>query len=126
MLWLNDLLQRKHELGLSNSAIACRSGVSKPTVNRVLAGKGSGTSITNVQKIAESLKADIRLMPTADVDKILSDRARKIAQKIVTMVQGSSGLEAQAVSPKQLKRMVSQTVHELMAGPKQRLWDDDQ
>jgi transcriptional regulator with XRE-family HTH domain len=125
MLWLNDLQQRKQELGLSNAAISRRSGVSISTVERVFAGRGEGVSIGRIQKIAEALEAEVRSIPTADAGDVLDQRARRIAQGIVSSVQGSMGLEAQAVSKSQLRRMVEQTIHELRAGPKRVLWEND-
>jgi hypothetical protein len=38
------------------------------------------------------------------------------------MVQGTSGLEAQAVDREALEQMIRRTTHELLAGPKRRLW----
>ncbi len=123
-MWLNDLQQRKQELGLSNAVLSRRSGVSISTVERVFAGRGEGVSIGRIQKIAEALEAEVRSIPTADADTVLDERARRIARSVVSSVQGSMGLETQAVSEEQLNRMIKQTVHELRAGPKRMLWEN--
>jgi hypothetical protein len=43
-------------------------------------------------------------------------------EAIARMVQGSSALESQAVDSDTYRQMVRQSVHELMAGPRRRLW----
>ena len=93
-------------------------------MDRILSGRGERASIENVQKIAEALEMEVRVRARSDADTVLDRRARRIANAIVRAVQGSSGLEAQAVSKKQIKRMTNQTVHELKAGPKRRLWEE--
>jgi len=39
------------------------------------------------------------------------------------MVQGTSALESQAVDSETYRQMVRQTMHELMAGSRRRLWN---
>ncbi len=79
----------------------------------------------NIQKIARVLEMEVRLVPNADADIVLDRRARRLAHRIVSAVQGSSGLESQAVSKKQAMKMTQQTIHKLKAGSKRRLWDED-
>ena len=46
----------------------------------------------------------------------------KKARELVGMVQGTSGLESQAVGQNQIEKMISQLVHQLMAGSRRKLW----
>ncbi len=53
---LSDRLnQRRQELGLIVETLAKRSGVSRPTVQRILSGSNPTASFANVLAIAEAL-----------------------------------------------------------------------
>ena len=67
---------------------------------------------------------EVRVRPNAEANTVLDRRARRLAESIVKTVQGTSGLEAQAIGKRELRHMVEQTVHELMAGSKNRLWEE--
>ena len=117
------LERRRRELGMSRAVVARRSGLSLPTVQRILSGGGETAAFVNVLAIANAL--GIRLEVRAeDADEILERQAREKARHLVALVQGSAGLEGQAVDERSLKQMERRTVHELRAGSKRRLWGD--
>ncbi len=122
-LWKN-LDTRRRELGLSYELLSKRSGVSRPTVQRVLSGNHAQASFANVVAIAESLGLAVRLDSTVDVRNLKSEQAKRKAKKLVSLVQGTSGLEGQAVDKKAIESMVEQTTHELLAGSKRKLWSE--
>ena len=102
--------------------LARLSGVSVPTLTRTLRGKNAHASFTSVMAIAQALGISIerREEPaTAFLEKV----AERKAAKLVSMVQGTSGLEAQAISNEQVEAMRRQTVHELLAGSRRKLWE---
>lgn len=113
---------RRRELGISQAALANRSGVSLPTVHRILSGHGSAMSVENILAIAQVLGMDLEAVPRVDAGTILEQQARKKAERLVRMVQGTSALEAQGVSSRHLGQMVKKTVQELLAGSRRRLW----
>jgi transcriptional regulator with XRE-family HTH domain len=114
----NDLDRRRRALGITYKALAKRSGVPMPTVVRILSGSDSGARYANVQAIASALGDD------ADLEQFRETQARRKAQHLVAMVQGTSGLEGQALDEATIARMVNQTVHELLAGSGRKLWSD--
>lgn len=116
------LNQRRKELGMTYEALAKRSGVSMPTVVRILTGKDPHASFGNVGAIAKTLALAIAFQPTATSQEVKERQAARKARELVGLVQGSSGLEAQAVAPAELDAMMRQTVHELLAGPARFLW----
>ena len=122
-LWKN-LDTRRRELGLSYELLSKRSGVSRPTVQRVLSGNHAEASFANVVAIAESLGLAVRLDSTVDVRDLKREQAKRKAKKLVSLVQGTSGLEGQAVDKKAIESMVEQTTHELLAGSKRKLWSE--
>ena len=121
----DGLNQRRQELGLSVETLAKRSGVSRPTVQRILSGSNPTASFSNVLAIAHALGLSLRLDARMDIGTMKRDQADRKARKLVSLVQGTSGLEEQAVDKKTLETMVEQTTHELLSGSKRRLWSDE-
>ena len=112
---------RRRALGMSRAELARRSGVSLPTVNRVLSGKEKRPSTTNVASIAECLRVVVRLGAESDIEElepsatVIERRARVKASQLVGLVQGTMALEAQAVDDKTLAQMVETTAWRLLA-----------
>jgi transcriptional regulator with XRE-family HTH domain len=123
-LWLKDLDKRRRELGLSYERLSKRCGVSVPTVQRVLSGRHTEASFANVAAIAEGLGLGLRFESRVDPGRLRREQAERKARRLVALVQGTSGLEGQAVDPEAVEAMVEQTTHELLAGPKRKLWGD--
>lgn len=124
------LERRRRDLGLSKAAVAARANVSLPTVNRLLAGNERRLTLVTVEAVARVLGVVVHLGASAGFEEVESafeirkKQAAKKARRLVGMVQGSMGLEAQAVSPDKLDQMMQQTACELMAGSPRKLWED--
>ena len=65
---------------------------------------------------------DFELRNTADEQTFAEQQAESKARTIVRIVQGTSALEAQGVDSGTRQQMVKQTVHQLMAGSRRKLW----
>lgn len=113
---------RRRELGLSQSVLAERSGVSLPTVQRILGGQSPAASFETTAAIAQAMGMQLDAVPILPAEEILEEQARKKAERLVGLVQGTSALEAQAVSARQIGQMTKKTVQELLAGSRRRLW----
>ena len=126
----SQLDRRRRQLGMSKTAVARRSGVSLPTVNRILSGKENRPSLACLRAIAAVLGVEVRIGAESNVAEVVHPltlkelRAQEKARALVAMVQATMALEGQAVDPEDVERMVRQTVHELMAGSSRRLWED--
>ena len=114
------LCQRRHELGIPLNVISHKAGVSTSTVKRVLAGE-MAASFSTVARIADVLGVDLQIKARS-VDQMLVSQARAEAKRLVKMVQGTSALEAQAVDKKALRRMEAGTLHDLLNGPRSKIW----
>jgi transcriptional regulator with XRE-family HTH domain len=123
-LFLKSLDERRRELGLSYELLSKRCGVSRPTVQRILSGHHVAASFANVVAIAESLGLGLRLDSKVDTRDLKREQAERKAKKLVALVQGTSGLEGQAVDENSVESMVEKTTHELLAGSKRKLWSD--
>ena len=118
----NYLENRRRELGMSCATLARQTGLSLATVQRILSGKHEMASFASVADIARALGAQITVHPQMDTLAFLSKQARRKAEQLVGTVQGSSGLEGQAVDQETLQDMVSNTAAALMKGSRRSLW----
>jgi transcriptional regulator with XRE-family HTH domain len=127
----HDLASRRRDLGIPYSALAELSGVSQPVVQRLLSGKLEAPRFPSVVAVARALglcnlrileDGTIRFDARVDAQTHRAQQAWRKARKLVGMVQGTSGLESQAVSQAEFESMVERTYHELLAGSNHRLW----
>jgi transcriptional regulator with XRE-family HTH domain len=103
--------------------LAERSGVSLPTVQRILRDGGEHTTYANLEAVALALGMSFELRSTCDEQDFAEQQALTKAKAIARMVQGTSALESQAIDSDAYQQMVKQTVHELMTGTRRRLWE---
>ncbi len=124
----NILAERKAKLGMSEAYIARRSGVSQSVVHRILSGKHSRAVFKDFLAIAKVLGLKETRVPNGfdlrwqSIPSILEDRAELLATVQAALVQGTSGLEGQAVSHQEQERLFLEYKSKLLAGPKKDLW----
>jgi transcriptional regulator with XRE-family HTH domain len=118
------LESRRRELGISVASLAKRSAVSMPTVSRVLSGRAPHASFANVLAIAKALGLEIKMEAKSPAADYREEQAKRKAQRLVTMVQATSALDAQAVDARTLGEMTHDTVRELLTGSPRALWSD--
>jgi len=119
---IRSLNRRREQLGMSLGALAARSGVSLPTVQRILAGDHRSPRLSNVLALANALAMRVDLTPQSDADELLERAARQKAERLLGMVQGSAALEGQGLDEATRERMIQRTVHELLAGSRRKIW----
>lgn len=102
-LMLKNLDDRRRELGLSYELLSKRSGVSRPTVQRILSGHHAAASFANIVAIARSLGLGIRFDSTVnahDLEREQAERgeeARRLGPGNVRARGPGSGSESSAV-----------------------------
>lgn len=122
-----SLNARRKELGLSKSALAERSGVSCATVKRILGGRG-GVLVENLQAVARVLGTKVVLGESVEVETVatIADLREQVAmekaKRLAALAQGSSALEAQAVSSDVVESVERDIFHDLLAGSNRKLW----
>ena len=116
-----DLGQRRTDLGMPIDVLAKRSGVSEPTVKRILRNGYETVSFAKVMSVANALGIDLRMGSREDTYTMRRNQALMKAQSLVNLVQGTSALEAQAVDSVTIKQMVEETMHKLLS-TKKKLW----
>lgn len=117
------LNSRRVSLGMSYSVVAARSGVSEPTVKRILGGHMAAASFANVVAVAEALGASVGVDEVAP-DELCRRQARRKAEQVARLVQGTSALESQAVDASTYSQLLERSYHQLMAGSRRRLWSE--
>jgi len=118
----SELDLRRRELGMSHAVLAQKAHLSLPTVQRILSGRQTNASWANVVALAEALGMAIDIRAVTDTEDLREKQARRKAEQLVKMVQGTSGLEGQALDQQKFDQMLRRTVHELLAGPDRKLW----
>ena len=117
--FLEQLRQRREQLGMPLAVLAAKAGVPMQTLHRILHGEASA-HFDKVLAVAQALEVVLsaRKVKAREVRK---RQARATAKRLVGMVQGTSGLEGQALDRDTLEEMTEQTTHELLAF-KHKLW----
>ena len=121
MTRLDDILRgldkRRRSLQMPLAVLCERSGVSVSTANRALSGCGA-VSFATVARIADALGVELSCVRSRSIAEMRHHEAAVAAKRMVSMVQGTSALEGQAVDPEQLALMEQRTEAELLsAGP---------
>ena len=107
---------------MSCAAVAARAGLGLRTVQRALSGKET-PELHTLEAIAKALGASIKLrLEGQDVDVVKRQQAERKAARLVSITQGTSALEAQAVPGKTLARLRKQTAMKLLTGSPRKLW----
>jgi transcriptional regulator with XRE-family HTH domain len=120
----NILKARRKKLGIPIAALARLSGVSVPTVNRILRNPGTA-QFGNVAAVGKVLGIDFRTARKVRVETLLQARALQKARYVARVVQGTQGLEAAGVDADGYERLVNLAAETLLAGKKRKLWDED-
>lgn len=108
---------------MSMAALAKRSGVSLPTVQRILSGHSSA-SFESVVAISDALGVEFEVKAATTPHEFIREGALAKARNLVKMVQATSGLEGQAVATETINELTDKALHTLMAGSRRKLWTD--
>jgi len=118
---LSTILQnRAKELEMSLSDLARRSGVSRATVIRILAGKDLRYSVSNLQAILSALGMTMDLVATP-AEQFKEAIAMQKAQRLIALTQGNVALESQAVSASSAQAHLD-TIKARIASSSRKLW----
>src|SRR3954451_3766572 len=124
---MTDLMKldmRRRQLGMSRATLARRAKVSVPTVHRILTGKETSPSVSTIEALACALGMAIQIVELIDADDLRERQAKRRASRLVGMVQGTMGLESQAVDEKAIESLTKRNANRLLAGSGRRLWEE--
>jgi hypothetical protein len=92
-------------------------------VQRILAGHEKDPGFATVARLAEALGISLRF-ETEDAEAFRRQQAELKAENVISLVQGTSALEAQALGSQTMQQLRERTIHELLAGSPRKLWAD--
>jgi hypothetical protein len=104
--------------------------VSLPTVQRILSGSDHAPSLPAIHAIAAALGVQVslgyqpRITEATTAAEFRREQALKKARRLSSMVQGTMGLESQAIEQSALDAITDEQAVQLLAGPSRHLWDD--
>jgi len=119
--FLRSLNERRQDLMMTEEALARRSRLSRVTVSRLLSGSHRNPSFLHIAALAEALGVEIEFK-RIDASQFAEQQARHHASRLVRMMQGTMGLEAQAVSPDFIRQEEEEASQRLLTGSWKKLW----
>jgi transcriptional regulator with XRE-family HTH domain len=121
--YLRSLEQRRKDLKMAQETLAKRSGLSRATVCRLLSGNHVHADFLHIANLSEALGVKMVFEPTP-LEEFVRQRAEVVSDRLVGSVQGTMGLESQAVGPETVAGMKQDACRRLLAGSRRKLWDD--
>lgn len=106
---------------MSCRVLAERSGLTLRTVQRVFSGDGRDIRLRSLLALANALGARVELKKQSS-DRLRRQQARKKAQRLAAVAQGTAALEGLAVEKQALREVERRIAAKLIVGPAIRLW----
>ena len=114
-------------LGMTAKQLASRMGVAQQAVARIEKDELAGSvTIKTMQRVAECLDCSFvcGFVPHSTLDATLRKQAHIVAIKRLTQANQTMVLEAQSLSTKENKRVLSKIVDDLVDAVPSSLWDE--
>ena len=92
-----------------------------PTVNPIMSQQHRRPNFSHVVSIADALGIELTPVAKAKSEELREMQAKKKARQLVGLVQGSSGLEGQALDQAELESLVERATEKLLRS-KKMLW----
>jgi predicted DNA-binding mobile mystery protein A len=122
--WIRNL---REALGMSRPQLAEQLHI-KPASMADLERSEADRKITlsSLDKVAKTLDARVyvTIIPNRSMEEFLTERARKVAQKLVSRNFLNMDLEAQKPSNNFAEKQISELAEELIRNQGKRLWDE--
>ena len=120
--WLRALRQA---LGMTTRQLAKSVGVTQSAVVDAERTEAKGDiTLATLQRYAAALGCELRyaLVPLRPLEKLVEERADRIAREQVSRVRHSMALEDQSTAQERLEREVAELRRKLLEGKLSRLW----
>lgn len=116
----------RSQLGMSQKALAQRSGVPQATISRIEQQKRDA-NLATLNKILAAISCNLVIIPLLQdsIEAIRRKQARKMAEKQIHYLKGTMNLESQQPDAKFIEELIKQEEERLLQGPKAKLWDEN-
>ncbi|QOY55697.1 helix-turn-helix transcriptional regulator [Candidatus Sulfurimonas marisnigri] len=118
---INQIINRKEQLGITVENLAKLSGVGVRTINRLL--KNEDVKLSTIEHVTNFLGLDFAGNEQIPVNELKKQRAHEKALFLASIVQGTSALEMQGLEDDSLNRIIATYEKEFLDGEyKNTLW----
>lgn len=115
-------------LGMSSRQLAARLGVTQSTITRLEKREAEGkVTLEILRKVARAMNAQLiyAIVPAiryADLEELINDQAKEVAQSLVRRNEHSMRLEKQGIDDRALTREIDKLARELTNSAGSRIW----
>ncbi len=123
--WLRSI---REALGMSGKQLGERIGVSQPRVVQMEKDELNGAlTLKTMRQVAEAMDCVLvyALVPRTNLEDIMRDRAKKVAEQRLSRTSHTMLLEDQLVSNDERKKMFDAKVEDLLRDTPRDLWSDN-
>lgn len=118
---INQIIDRKEQLGITVENLAKLSGVGVRTINRLL--KNEDVKLSTIEQVTNFLGLDFAGNEQVSLTILKKQRAHEKALFLASIVQGTSALEMQGLEDESLNAIIIAYEHEFLNGSYQNtLW----
>lgn len=118
---INQIINRKEQLGITVENLAKLSGVGVRTINRLL--KNEDVKLSTIEQVTNFLGLDFAGNEQVSLTILKKQRAHEKALFLASIVQGTSALEMQGLEDESLNAIITAYEHEFLNGSYQNtLW----
>lgn len=118
---INQIINRKEQLGITVENLAKLSGVGVRTINRLL--KNEDVKLSTIEQVTNFLGLDFAGNEQVSLTVLKEQRAHEKALFLASIVQGTSALEMQGLEDDSLNAIITSYEKEFLSGSYQNtLW----
>lgn len=118
---INQIINRKEQLGITVENLAKLSGVGVRTINRLL--KNEDVKLSTIEQVTNFLGLDFAGNEQVPLTVLKKQRAHEKALFLASTVQGTSALEMQGLEDDSLNAIITSYEREFLSGSYQNtLW----
>jgi predicted DNA-binding mobile mystery protein A len=122
--WIKNL---RESLGMSLRQLAGRLDISPQSLSEIEKAECEGRiTLATFQKVARALSAEVQvsLRPSAPIEQMILDQARKVASRLTRNTQVHMALENQATSAAFQQDQIEKLAKELATQKLSKIWDE--
>lgn len=117
----------RKSLGMTQVQLAKRLGITPQTLSEIEKYEQKGTiTLSTLKRIGHALECSVYVtfIPKMPLENIVTEQAKKIAQKMVRQAAHTMALEKQQPSKKYLEQQVEELAAELVRSQDKHIWED--
>lgn len=115
----------RESLGISASALARKLGITPASIAKLEKAEAEEKiTLASLRKLASALDCELQytLVPRQSLEKILEDRAMRVARERLGPVSHSMTLENQSIDKASGEKQLEILAKEILDGPRRNLW----